>query len=167
MAAQPDTTAQPTAVADAGCPESNPVLRPWDDVRTFAWTGLHAAHRKLLRTLEHELSSRHGIGLSGYKLLARLAGSEGRARMSELADDALLSPSRVSRLADQLEADGHIERRSCPSDSRGVYAALTPQGRDYLMEVHATYVDIVEREFFRRLGEADVEALARAFGNLV
>lgn len=167
MLAQPDMRARPAGVADAGCPESNPALQPWDEVRTFAWTALHAAHRKLLRTLEHELSSRHGIGLSGYKLLARLAASEGKARMSELADDALLSPSRVSRLADQLEADGHIERLSCPSDSRGVYAALTPQGRTYLMEVHATYVDTVEREFFRRLGDDDVQALARAFEQLL
>ncbi|MEX2193659.1 MAG: MarR family transcriptional regulator [Thermoleophilaceae bacterium] len=166
MSAQPDITTEPAAPVDESCPESSPSLRAWDEEPTLAWVGLHTAHRRLLRCLEQDLVSRHGVGLSGYKLLARLVKSSGEVRMSELADDALLSPSRVSRLADQLEADGHLERTTCPTDSRGVCAVLTPGGREFLAQVHATYVETVEREFFDRLGERDVKALARAFSRL-
>lgn len=167
MTAPPDTTTTKTVPVDPSCPESSPSLRAWDDEPTLAWTGFHAAHTRLVKSLEHELVGRHGIGLSGYKLLARLMNSPGGdVRMSELADNAQLSPSRVSRLVDQLEAGGHLERTACPTDSRGVCAVLTQAGRDFLMEVHATYVATVEQEFFDRLPERDIKALARAFSRL-
>lgn len=152
---------------DPACPEASPSLRAWDAEHTLAWSGLHSVHSRLAKCLEHELASRHGIGMSGYKLLARLVDSPGGdVRMSELADDSLLSPSRVSRLVDELESRGHLERRSCPTDSRGVCAALTPSGREFLSAVHETYVETVEREFFQRLPERDVKALARAMSRL-
>ena len=139
MTARVETEGAQSPVLDDTCPSVDESLQAWDD---------------------------DGIGISGYLLLARLAESAGDVRMSELADVALLSPSRVSRLADQLEAAGRLERRACPSDSRGVCAALTDNGRGFLAEVHATYVETVEREFFGRLPERDVKALARAFTRL-
>lgn len=166
MTARVETEGAQGPVLDDTCPSVDESLQSWDDDGMRAWTGLHAVYRRLTRTLEQELLSRHGIGISGYLLLARLAESAGDVRMSELADVALLSPSRVSRLADQLEAAGRLERRACPSDSRGVCAALTDNGRAFLTEVHATYVETVEREFFGRLPERDVKALARAFTRL-
>lgn len=167
MSAQAETTIDGAAKAPECCPETTPSLRVWEEDFALAWSGFHAAHNRLIKCLEHELFSRHGIGLSGYKLLARLIDAEeGRARMSELADDALLSPSRVSRLVDQLSGTGHVERKRCPTDSRVVWAALTAEGRAFLMDVHATYVETVEREFFERLPERDVKALARAWSRL-
>lgn len=167
MSAREDTTTNGASAVDPCCPEAAPSLRAWDEEPTLAWTGFHAVHTHLVRTLEHELFTRHGVNLSGYKLLARLVDAEDdRTRMSELADDALLSPSRVSRLVDQLSDRGYIERKRCPTDSRVVWAALTPSGREFLGEVHATYVETVEREFFERLPERDVKALARAWSRL-
>jgi DNA-binding MarR family transcriptional regulator len=168
MSAQSETPAKQATTLDPACPGATPSLQAWGEVPTHAWTGMHAAHRRLIRCLEQDLFSKHGIGLSGYKLLARLVDAEeGRARMSELADDALLSPSRVSRLVDDLVAREHLERRRCPDDSRVVWAAITDAGREFLTEVHATYVETVEREFFDRLSERDVKALARAFSSLI
>ena len=168
MSAQSETTAERVASIDPACPARDESLQAWGETSTLAWTAMHAAHRRLLKALEHDLVTRHGIGLSAYKLLARLVeAEEGRARMSELADDALLSPSRVSRLVDDLVAREHLERRRCPDDSRVVWAAITHSGREFLAEVHTTYVETVEREFFDRLSERDVKALARAFSNLV
>jgi DNA-binding MarR family transcriptional regulator len=86
--------------------------------------------------------------------------------MSELADDALLSPSRVSRLVDQLERDGYIERRPCAEDSRVVFATITPEGRAHLDEIHETYVAAVERGFFDQLSENEVKTLARVWSRL-
>lgn len=167
MSARVDTTTDGAVQINEACPEAAPSLRAWEEQFTLAWTGLHVTHSRLIKCLEQELFGKHGIGLSGYKLLARLVDAEdGHARMSELADDALLSPSRVSRLVDQLADGGHVERKRCPTDSRVVWAAITDAGREFLGEVHATYVETVEREFFDRLSERDVKALARAFSNL-
>lgn len=168
MSAHSETTAERVASIDPACPGTNESLQAWGETSTLAWTGMHAAHRRLLKCLEHDLVTRHGIGLSGYKLLARLVeAEEGHARMSELADDALLSPSRVSRLVDDLVARDHLERRRCPDDSRVVWAAITDAGREFLADVHTTYVETVQREFFDRLSERDVKALARAFSSLI
>ena len=168
MSAPTETSARTVASIDPACPGASQSLQTWGETPTLAWTGMHAAHRRLLKCLEHDLITKHGIGLSGYKLLARLVDTDnGRGRMSELADDALLSPSRVSRLVDDLVASDYLERQRCPDDSRVVWAAITDSGREFLADVHTTYVETVEREFFDRLSERDVKALARAFSNLI
>ena len=158
---------QTTVKGAEACPESAVGVPQWSVEQYDAWAGFHAVYQRCVKELEHELSARHGIGLSGYKLLARLArAEEGYLRMSELADDAQLSPSRVSRLVDQLERSGYIERLACPGDSRVVHAALTSDGLSYLTEVHETYVAAVERGFFDRLSEREVKALARVWSRL-
>lgn len=159
----------PTTTSPAeACPEATVGVPEWSDEQRDAWGGFHAVYSRVVKELEHELGARHGIGISGYKLLARLARSEeGHGlRMSELADDALLSPSRVSRLVDDLVASGYVERRSCPDDSRVVWATITPAGLEHLAEVHETYVAAVERGFFDQLSEREVKTLARVWSRL-
>src|ERR1700681_4808206 len=95
-----------------------------------AWGGFLAGHAELTRALDAGLASEFGLSLSALEVLARLAWvDDGQLRMTDLAQGALLSQSRVSRLVDQLEARGLVERSSCPSDSRSVYATITEQGR--------------------------------------
>jgi DNA-binding MarR family transcriptional regulator len=156
-----------TIAAGEACPERAVGVPEWSLDQLDAWAGLHVVYNRIVKDLEQELGARHGIGLSGYKLLARLARADDRhIRMSELADDALLSPSRVSRLVDQLVASGYIERRACPTDSRVVHATITPQGLEYLTEIHDTYVAAVERGFFDQLSEREVKTLARVWSRL-
>ena len=45
--------------------------------------------------------------------------------MAELADQALLSRSGMTRLVDRLERDGLLAAQPCEYDARGCYAALT------------------------------------------
>lgn len=165
MSAQEQTkTTVPGAEA---CPEQTVGVPDWSEDQANAWAGFHAVHGRVVKELEHELSARYGIGLSGYNLLARLARSEdGGLRMSDLADAAQLSPSRASRLVTQLERDGYIERRSCETDSRVVYAALTATGLEYLGDVHQTYVEMVEQRFFGQLSVSEIKTLARVWGRL-
>lgn len=165
MSAQEQTkTTVPGAEA---CPEQTVGVPDWSEEQSNAWSGFHAVHSRVVKDLEHDLNANHGIGLSGYNLLARLARSEhGGLRMSDLADAAQLSPSRASRLVTQLERDGYIERRSCETDSRVVYAALTAAGLEYLADVHGTYVERVERGFFGQLSESEIATLAQVWNRL-
>lgn len=130
-------------------------------LRGDAWVGFLRAHASIVKALDADLIARHRLPLSAYEVLLRLALSEnGYLRMSELAQQALLSQSRISRLVDQLCREGLIERRSCETDFRVVYATITDAGRARLEEAAATHSAGLETRFFERLSDADLERLA-------
>jgi len=60
-----------------------------------------------------------------FDILIRLARSEGNElRMSELAAQASLTPSGLTRAVDRLQDQGFVVRRTCPEDRRGSFAQL-------------------------------------------
>ena len=83
------------------------------------------------RDLATSLLRRHGLGLSEYRARCQLAGAaDGELRMQELADALGLNQGSVSRLIGRLDAAGLTRREMCPDDRRGVYTAITDEGRD-------------------------------------
>jgi DNA-binding MarR family transcriptional regulator len=86
--------------------------------------------------------------------------------MSDLASQALLSQSRVSRIIDQLEARGLVERQTCTEDSRIVYAVITDRGRQELRAAEETHRRGVESQLFGRLSAREVHRLAEIFGRI-
>ncbi len=77
------------------------------------------------------MGERHGLGMSEFEVLDRLAESGCSASAAqELADSVHLSQSALSRLIARLEKDGLVERFLCAEDRRGIYVSLTPGGRD-------------------------------------
>ena len=48
--------------------------------------------------------------------------------MSDLAAQTQLTTSGITRVVDRLERDGLVERRACPTDRRGSFAAITEAG---------------------------------------
>ena len=71
-------------------------------------------------------STQHGLPLTSYEVLHRLEEADsGRMRMCDLAEQAQLSRSGLTRLVDRLEREGLLERCSCEHDARGAYACLT------------------------------------------
>src|SRR5579884_2249867 len=80
-------------------------------VELAAWRGMLRVHAAILRELDAELESAHGLPVTSYDVLVNLASApEQRMRMRDLADAVLLSRSGVTRLVDRLERDGLIER---------------------------------------------------------
>lgn len=92
--------------------------------------GLFAeAYAGLSARLEHELENGHGLSGQRFEVLVRLVRSPGqRLRMSDLAAQTTLSASGLTRVVDRLVAEGLVERAACPSDRRGSFAVLTPDG---------------------------------------
>jgi DNA-binding MarR family transcriptional regulator len=77
------------------------------------------------RRLEQDVD----MPLQWFELLLRLARSPGRRlRMSDLATQASLTPSGLTRAVDRLSEAGLVERVACPEDRRVAYAALTEVG---------------------------------------
>ena len=134
-----------------------------DEDEMRAWRRLMGVRFQLLGALDRELQAAHNMSLADYEVLIRVseAGPEG-LRMTELAEQLLLSPSGLTRRLDGLVRDGLVARRSCPSDRRGSYAVLTEYGRQRLEEAAPTHVDGVRRHFIDRLTRQQVLALADA-----
>jgi DNA-binding MarR family transcriptional regulator len=126
-----------------------------------AWRGLMRAHGCLAKRLDAELERAHGLPLSSYEVLHRLGESpRGRMRMRDLADEAQLSRSGLTRLVDRLERDGLLARCSCDHDARGSYACLTDGGRERLEAARATHLEVVRDHFFSRFSETELDILA-------
>lgn len=136
----------------------------WSERHADAWIGLLETHKQLTRTLDAELDVRYGLTLSSLELLARLAAARGRClRLSALANAAGLSLSRVSRVAGTLEGRGLVQREPCGEDARAVEAHLTPAGLKLLRAAQQTHFASVQREFFDRLSDGELDALAEVF----
>ena len=109
--------------------QDNVVTATQDHVVT-AWREMSACHAAACAALERELGERHGLGVSDFEVLERLAESDGRKfRAQDLAEAVHLSQSALSRLIGRLEQHGLVQRSLCDLDRRGIYVCLTEAGR--------------------------------------
>ena len=111
-----------------------------------AWREMAACHAAACAALERELGERHGLGVSDFEVLERLAESaEHQFRAQDLAGAVHLSQSALSRLVDRLARHGLVERCSCDLDRRGIYVKLTEAGGRRHAEAVPTHRDVLAR----------------------
>ncbi|MFG3555345.1 MarR family winged helix-turn-helix transcriptional regulator [Micromonospora sp. NPDC047557] len=139
------------------------VMTRWldpDEQRT--WRAFLAASRALMDTLDRELQRDAGMPHAYYEILVRLSEAPGRQlRMSDLADAAGSSRSRLSHAVARLEAAGWVRREDCPTDRRGQIAVLTDDGFATLAAAAPGHVEGVRRHLFDALSPAQVDQLRR------
>jgi len=144
---------------------SSQVLIEQGSARAFA--ALLRAHAAATRALSAQLSAEHGLTLSDYEVLLRLAHApERRMRRVDLAEQVLLTASGVTRLLDGLERSGFVERASCSTDRRVVYAVLTDEGLEKLRSARQAHLAQIETFFHARLDESELEELTALLGRL-
>jgi DNA-binding MarR family transcriptional regulator len=135
--------------------------QPLTEGETRAWRGLLRAHACLAKRLDAELDHAHHLPMTSYEVLHHLQeASGGRMRMCDLAEQAQLSRSGLTRLVDRLERDQLLTRCSCDHDARGSYACLTEAGRERLQEARVTHLAVVREHFFSRFSESELTVLA-------
>jgi DNA-binding MarR family transcriptional regulator len=101
-----------------------------DETLVEHWRELLDRHARVTCAIEKVLQDDHGLGVSEFEVLERLAGgAKDQHRMQELADAVFLSQSALSRLIGRLESEGLVSRAICSEDRRGIYACLTAEGR--------------------------------------
>ena len=86
--------------------------------------------------------------------------------MTELAGTLLTSKSGLTYQVTQLEKAGLVERRSCPSDVRGVLAVLTEAGRRLLERAAPGHVTLVRELLIDVLTPGQLAGLADALGEV-
>jgi DNA-binding MarR family transcriptional regulator len=118
------------------------------------------AHSRLTSRLESELQRGHGLSLAEYEVLYRLSDAPGqRLRLNELTSHARMTKSGVSRLVDRMQQSGLISTERCPSDRRGAFAVLSPEGRAMFRRAAALHLRGVQDHFGRHLDDDEAAAL--------
>jgi len=132
-----------------------------------AWRSYLQSHASIVRVLDAELVSEHGITSRDYEVMLYLAqDSERRLAMSALAERIRLTRSGITRLVDGLVAAGYVRRVACPNDARVSYARLTDTGHEKLRTAGGSHVRSIQRLFLEHFSPAEVTALAQLLSRL-
>ena len=116
--------------------------------------------KKILWAFERDV----GISPPKYFVLHVLAG-EGGISQGEIGRLYGVDPSRVTRLAKQLEGEGLIERTRDPEDNRVVRMNLTSEGRR-AFEIATERSEAFRSRVRRALNEKEHRELRRLLGKL-
>ena len=136
-------------------------------VSVESFVSLVRAYTHATRELNAQLTVDHGLTISDYEVLLRLARApERRMRRVDLAQQVLLTASGITRLLDGLEKHGYVDRAACDSDRRVVYAVLTDDGSTKLREASETHVAQIDDYFTSRYEASELSELAALLGRI-
>jgi len=114
-------------------------------------------HAELARDLLRET----GLSDADYAVLVHLSERDDhQVRMSDLAALLRWSKSRLSHQVGRMQARGLVERRECPSDARGAFAALTDDGWREIQRAAPHHVASVRRHLIDLLDRDQLAQLA-------
>ena len=138
-------------------------ISPLSPGEESAWRALTYVANHLVKILAEDLASESPITVSEYVVLVHLSEAENQElRIGDLASITALSPSRMSRLVDDMTARGHTTKSRVADDGRCMLATLTPLGLNILKMTHPTQLRNVRRRVFDQLTSEDVQALDTA-----
>ncbi|MFB9184045.1 MarR family winged helix-turn-helix transcriptional regulator [Dactylosporangium sucinum] len=134
-----------------------------DDTEQRAWLSLLAVVLVGFPELERTFRP-HGLVHVEYGLLAALSNVEDGLRLSDLAGQMNMSPSRLSHRMRKLVDLGYVEISGDACDGRVSIARITQAGRRFAEQVAPAHVADVRRLIFDHLDREQTEALADALG---
>lgn len=128
-----------------------------------AWRSYVMAQTRLMEAMDTDLAP-HDLSLADYGVLVLLSEAEGRKlRMSELAEAAMLSKSRLSHRMKVMEKAGWVKREACKEDRRGSWAVMSEKGWKTLVKAAPDHTESIRNRFVDHLTVKDQEDLARIF----
>ena len=86
--------------------------------------------------------------------------------MSELAEIAMVSKSRLSHRMTVMEKAGWVRREMCTEDRRGSFAVMTEAGWKAIVKAAPSHVASVRQRFLDHLTVKDQEDAAKIFDRL-
>jgi DNA-binding MarR family transcriptional regulator len=125
-----------------------------------AWIALSWLMYRLPGAFDTQLQRDSGLSLFEYVVLAGLSMAPGRRmRMSDLAQFANGSLSRLSNVVKRLEQRGWVFREPCPGNGRFIEATLTDAGYAEVERAAPGHVEAVRRYVFDALRPEQVAQL--------
>lgn len=139
-----------------------------DDLHNTTWRLFLLAQSRVIRQIQQRLSAANLPPLEWYDVLWALKQApEQRLRLSDLADQLLLSRSNLTRLLDRLEKQDLLQREPCSSDRRGTFAVLTASGAAMQQTMWSVYADCIAYYFGDPLEDEEVALLQHAFHKIL
>ena len=131
-----------------------------------AWRALLVLTNRGMPELERRLKE-HDLLAAHYMIFVTLSEApDGTMRLSDLADAANLSQSRLTHRLRNLIKSGDVVIDQDPDDGRSKFATLTKGGRARLKALAPLHVKDVRELVFDHLDPEDTEALATALGKI-
>ena len=131
-----------------------------------AWFALLFAHASVTDRVDQELREKHRLSFSATEILCRLHDDEPQSVRS-LSDQLVsVSPTRASRLVQELVDAGHLQRGADQGDGRRSLISFTPEGRRSSLKVARTLEKAILEYLIEPLDEEDIEALERIWQKL-
>jgi DNA-binding MarR family transcriptional regulator len=131
------------------------------------WEGISRVHASMTAAIEKEMLPKTGIPLGWYEVLAHLSRAPGAMlRFQDLARIEGITDSGASRRLNQMIKAGLIDRHSCPTDRRGVYAHLTDKGKVAHAKAHAVFLRSLDRNLAGNLEPAEADLVHAALTRL-
>ncbi|MGA9860234.1 MAG: MarR family transcriptional regulator [Solirubrobacteraceae bacterium] len=132
-----------------------------------AWRSYLQSHASIVRVLDADLATEHGLTTRDYEVLLYLSQADDlRLPMSALAERTMLTRSGITRLVDGLVDAGLIQRVACPNDARVSYAQLTDVGYRKLRDAGCSHVASIRKLFLAHYSAEEIEQLASLLGRL-
>lgn len=100
-----------------------------------------------------------GLHHREWRILA-IVNALGSAPISQVADDAVVERTTLSKMLDRLEARGLIRRDTHEADRRASAVSLTPQGQDFLAETLPLILGLFD-QYRRAMPEQEYQQLMR------
>jgi DNA-binding MarR family transcriptional regulator len=133
-----------------------------------AWRAYIAATHLLEDAIDRQLQQDAGMPHLYYSILANLSEApEHSLRMTDLAERAKITRSRLTYAVTRLEKDGLIRRKDCQWDKRSSFATLTDEGMAVLERTAPGHVETVRSLLLDQLTPQQVEQLEEIFSTVV
>jgi DNA-binding MarR family transcriptional regulator len=131
------------------------------------WRDYLDVSRRMSDRLNRQLLEDSQLTLAEYEILVQLSEHPQRQiRMSELADLAVHSRSRLTHTVRRLEHRGLVRREECLDDRRGILCVLLDEGFATLEVAAPGHVEAVRAAMFDPLDPDDVHALGVVMSKL-
>jgi DNA-binding MarR family transcriptional regulator len=131
------------------------------------WRALMRIVLSLPRRLDSDLVRSVGITANEYTTLMCLSEAPNRElRMTDLANAAALSASRMTRLVDDLQSRHLVTKRASAEDGRGNIARLTPTGMTKLRTAWPIHLASVRSRVLDHVDPATVQIAAQALSDI-
>ena len=142
---------------------------PWlDDAQQQAWRHIVGLFMTLPSAIDSDLQRNAGLSLFEYLVLANLSETpEGTLQMSDLAQRANASLSRLSHVISRLEKRGWVIKRPCENDRRASSIVLTAGGKKKIRAAAPGHAHLVQELVVQPLSPAQLQQLGEAAAAVV
>ena len=158
----PDRISGILAVVKA--PASHPTILSQDQVK--AWFALLYAHATVTARMDAVLLEQHKLSFSAFEILCWLLETEPQSIRALSGQLVSVSPTRASRLVQDLIDAGHLQRGADQGDGRVSLISFTESGRHFAETAKRSFEESVKKYFVDPLDDDDIAALTRIWAKL-